>query len=61
MFVTMKPIRGNSSSICHSTLAMTRRELFQEAARYEKSWKKTFGFLEGLPTGAGHQVVYLAR
>src|SRR5450759_985990 len=51
MLVTMKPMRGISSSSCHSTLAMTRRELFQDAARYEKLWKKTFGFLEGLPTG----------
>ena len=48
MLVTMKPMRGKSSPACHSTLAITRRELFQEAARYEKSWKNTFGFFEGL-------------
>jgi len=51
MLVTMKPIRGRSSPSCHSTFAMTLLGFFQDAARYEKSWKKTFGFLEGLPTG----------
>ena len=37
MFVTMKPTRGNSSPLCHSTLATTRRARSQLPARYQKS------------------------
>ena len=37
MFVTMKPTRGNSSPLCHSTLATTRRAWSQLSARYQKS------------------------
>ena len=37
MFVTMKPTRGNSSPLCHSTLAITRRARSQLSARYQKS------------------------
>ena len=32
MLVTTKPTRGNNSLGCHSTLAMTRRGLSQDAA-----------------------------
>ena len=43
----MKPIRGNSSPWCHSTLATTLLGLSHDAALYEKLWKKIFGFLDG--------------
>ena len=36
MFVTMKPTRGNSSPLYHSTFATTRRARSQLSARYQK-------------------------
>ena len=51
MFVTMKPTRGNSSPLCHSTLATTRRARSQLPARYQKSSYRITGRFGGLPTG----------
>ena len=51
MFVTMKPTRGNSSPLCHSTLATTRRARSQLSARYQKSSYRITGRFGGLPTG----------
>ena len=51
MFVTMKPTRGNSSPLCHSTLVTTRRARSQLPARYQKSSYRITGRFGGLPTG----------
>ena len=51
MFVTMKPTRGNSSPLCHSTFATTRRARSQLSARYQKSSYRITGRFGGLPTG----------
>ena len=51
MLVTMKPTRGNSSPLCHSTLATTRRARSQLPARYQKSSYRITGRFGGLPTG----------
>ena len=53
--VTMKPTRGNSSPLCHSTLATTRRVRSQLPARYQSRRIGSPDASAALPTGLPEQ------